>query len=220
MPAAAHLILPGEAWEYQTQDHTVAGQGPWAISNTLDVRVTVDQEEHLVRAPQMYHLHLPNPSAGVAGNVMISGLTVVRRAAGGGVEQETVTWQHPRENAIEPMQMQGVAGVAHSEFQFFLGWTEAAVANLCQEGVLAVIFEAYQTNTPCASCQKLIGSHLVALEQLTGKTVLFRGRARQIYESTYGRLGAALHRVHTGLQALTTPGPPHVNRVLGVHLVV
>ncbi|WP_204029248.1 hypothetical protein, partial [Micromonospora andamanensis] len=118
-----HTVIDGEKWSYEQPGVKGGGQATWAIGNSLDVLIRDNHVDYVVRAPNMYTLDLPSPKAGVKGNVMISGLTVVRRAPGGGVEQETATWQEPRENTIEPMTMEGLSGTAHSEFQFFLGWT-------------------------------------------------------------------------------------------------
>lgn len=191
-----------------------------AVSSSLEVLVTVDGVQHVIHVPDLHTMHLPNPSKGAKGNVMISGVTVVRRKADGAIEQETVRWSKPRENYIEPHQMEGLSGTAHSEFQFFLGWSEMAAQNLMQDGVLAVIFEARQTNTPCASCQKLIGAHLVDLAERSNKLAIFRGSAQQVYESAPGRLGTALHQVKTSSRSLDRSGPAHINQVLGVHQTI
>ncbi|GAB3839630.1 hypothetical protein GCM10029963_07100 [Micromonospora andamanensis] len=97
---------------------------------------------------------------------------------------------------------------------------EAAMTNLVLDSTLTVIFEAHQTNTPCASCQKLIGMHLLNIEERTGKAALFRGRARQLYESAPGRLGNALHQVRLGTKQLDAQGPAHVKDIIGLHLTL
>ncbi|HET8684028.1 MAG TPA: hypothetical protein VFM54_19480 [Micromonosporaceae bacterium] len=219
-PTVSHALVEGESWSFVTGRTTVSGHGPWAVSSSLEVLVTVDGVQRVIQVPDVHTMQLPNPSKGVKGNVMISGVTVVRRKADGDIEQETHRWGRPQENHIEPQQMEGLSGTAHSEFQFFLGWTEMAAQNLMQDGVLAVIFEARQTNTPCASCQKLIGAHLVDLAERSDKLAIFRGSAQQVYESAPGRLGTALHQVKTGARPLDRPGPAHINEVLGVHLTI
>lgn len=216
-----HTIIEGEKWTFSPKEKvTVSGHGSWAVSNSLGVLITVDGVQHLIGAPDLHTMSLPNPSKGIKGNVMISGVTVVRRKVGGGIEQETVRWGEPQENYIEPHKFEGLSGTAHSEFQFFLGWSEMAARNLMQDGVLAVIFEAHQTNTPCASCQKLIGAHLLEFAEKSNKLAIFRGSAQQVYESAPGRLGTALHQVKIGSKTLDQPGPPHINNVIGVHLTL
>jgi hypothetical protein len=216
---ARHTVVDGEKWSLTTSTSEMSGHGPWAISDTLDVRITVSGQEYVIGTPDLFALPLPQPSKGLKGNVMISGLTVVRRGGNGGIEQETVRWSEPQENYIEPHKIEGV-GIAHSEFQFFLGWSEAAAQNLMRDDVLAVIFEAYQTNTPCASCQKLIGMHLLTFAERSNKLAIFRGRARQIYESAPGKLGTALHRVGLGSLPLDRHGPAHIKEVLGLHKTI
>jgi len=74
--------------------------------------------------------------------------------------------------------------------------------------------------TPCASCQKLIGAHLVGLAERSNKLAIFRGSAQQVYESAPGRLGTALHQVKTGTKQHDRSGPAHIKDVLGVHLTI
>jgi hypothetical protein len=219
-PVGRHKIIDGEKWNVTDGDQTISGTGPWAIADTLDVLITVDGQTYVIGVPDVHRMELPNPSKGIKGNVMISGLTVVRRKVGGGIEQETARWSQPKENYIEPHKMEGVAGIAHSEFQFFLGWSEAAALNLMQDGVLAVIFEAWQTNTPCASCQKLIGLHLVGFAEKSNSLAIFRGSAKQIYESAPGALGRALYSAKNGSVKLDREGPAHIKNVIGVHKII
>ncbi|MEU8007589.1 hypothetical protein AB0B66_41070 [Catellatospora sp. NPDC049111] len=208
-----HLSFTGERYEYEAGGQTHTGDSLWAVSDTLDVLLrTAPTTYYTVTAPALHRTALPG---GASGNSLLAGLTVVRRV-GGAIEQESAA----AKDTVEPHKLPGVSGVAHSEFQAFLAWVEAAAVNLNQETTLAVIIEAHQTNTPCSTCQKLIGGVMVRLAAQYDKPVIFRGSALQAYETAPGALGRMLLSVRSGTGKYDTQTPPVMNDVLGTHLMV
>lgn len=209
-----HLGFTGEKYEYEADGQTQTGDSLWAVADTLDLLLRLDggPDHYTVTAPTLHSAALPG---GAKGNHLLAGLTVVRRN-GTTIEQESAR----ATDTVEPHKLAGVSGIAHSEFQAFLAWADAAATNLHQATTLAVIIEAHQTNTPCASCQKLIGGLMVRLSAQYDKPAVFRGSAQQAYETAPGALGRMLLSVRSGTGKMDTNTPPVLNDILGTHLVV
>ena len=214
-----HRTIAGEKWNLDNEGVQYSGQENWALSNSLDLLLYVGPDAYRLGTPAMHATHLPAPSKGVKGNVLYSGLTVVYRSGPAAVSEETFKWASTMDY-LEPTTFEGVQGTAHTEFQAFLGWSEMAASLLSVDSVLAVIFEAHQTNTPCASCQKLIGLHVTTLKEKFEKPVVFRGSATQIYESAPGAVGRELHRLSLGMAALDQDGPADIDKIAGLHLTI
>lgn len=211
----AHRLVPMTPWQMQDdEDGSIfAGSGMWAIGNSVDLLITIDGENCLLRTPKLHEQPLPQAAQG---NMLLGGLTTVYRTDGGGIEQTTIRITQ----ILNPAMMDGVKGVAHTEFQYFLGLMGLAAELVSIPATLAVIFEVHQTNTPCATCQKLIMYNVSLFCANSGKLAAFRGTAEQVYESSAGDLGRALLAVRAGGLALDQQGPAHIANVYGVHGLV
>jgi len=184
----------------------------WSISSTLDVTLQHEGFPYLIPASSVHDVNL----AAASGNFLRGAITFIQTSDEGVVRESLQLWPHN----IEPQQVLPDLPASHSEALLIFGHLETIITNLREPSYLGAILEIHQTNSPCASCQKVLGSVIHRVRTETRKPFIVRASAHQVYESAAGAIGRGLLRVRNRSLQLNQQHPARMEEIAGLHLVV